>query len=218
MNKKMSCWIICLGLLITGLLLCSCGVADLFPSPQSPLPTSSPIFTPTLDQSDQATSLPEKRVGIFRSDNFWIVLIILFLLLILALLLGWWILQRKKKPRPKLPLPTPPSVPTAPHLASTGTPGSPRRFDLQPDGITIGRVPENDLVITQEFHGWESTSRRHARVYQQAGNWIVEDLHSMNGIYVNGKRTGRNLLRDGWQLRIGEVEFIFHIGTGEEQR
>lgn len=215
MNKKMSCWIICLGLLITGLLLCSCGVADLFPSPQSPLPIDSPIFTPTPDQS---TFLPEKIARIFRAGEFLTVLIILFLLLILALLLGWWILQRKKKPRPKPTPPPPPPVPTAPYLASAGTSGGPRRFDLQPDGITIGRAPENNLVITQDFPGWESVSRRHARVYQQAGNWIVEDLHSMNGIYVNGKRTGRNLLRDGWQLSIGEVEFIFHIGTREAQR
>jgi len=143
---------------------------------------------------------------------------ILFPLLILALLLGWWILRQKKKPRPKLTPPSPPSVPTVPHLVNTGTSGGPRHFDLQPDGITIGRAPENNLVITQDFPGWESASRHHARVYQQAGNWIVENLHSMNGIYVNGKRTGRNLLRDGWQLRIGEVEFIFHIGTREAQR
>ena len=106
-------------------------------------------------------------------------------------------------------------MPAAPYLESTSTPGGPLRFDLGPDGITVGRAPENDLIITQDFPGWETVSRSHARVYRQAGHWIVEDLDSMNGVYVNGRRTGRNLLRDGWRLGIGEVEFVFRAGTGE---
>jgi len=89
---------------------------------------------------------------------------------------------------------------------------------LKPDGSTIGRTQENELVITQDFPGWESVSRHHARIYEQAGHWIVEDLNSMNGVYVNEKRTGKNLLRDGWRLSIGGVEFIFRAGTGEAQR
>jgi len=144
-----------------------------------------------------------------------VAVICLIPLLILGLLLIPWALRRKR-PTP-LP-PSPPPAPTGPHLESVGTPGGLRRFDLRADGITIGRAMENDLVITQDFPAWETVSRRHARVYQQAGRWIIEDLNSMNGIYVNEKRTGRNLLRDGWQLGIGGVEFVFHAGTGEAQR
>lgn len=78
----------------------------------------------------------------------------------------------------------------------------------------MGRAPENDLVITPELAGWETVSRSHARIYRQGENWIVEDLGSTNGIYVNGRRTGRNLLRDGWRLGIGSVVFTFHAGRG----
>jgi pSer/pThr/pTyr-binding forkhead associated (FHA) protein len=100
-------------------------------------------------------------------------------------------------------------------LESVGTAGGPRRFILKPGGITIGRAPDNEVVITQEFPGWDTISRKHARVYQQEGYWIVQDLNSMNGVWVNDKRTGLNLLQDGWQLRIGGVEFVFHADTGE---
>jgi len=137
-------------------------------------------------------------------------------LLFLGLLLILWGLRRKRPTPPPTPVSPPP--PISPYLESIGTLGGPRRFDLKPDGITIGRAPDLadvDLVITQDFPGWETVSRRHAFVHQQADHWIVEDLDSMNGIYVNERRTGRNLLRDGWQLRIGEVEFVFLAGTGE---
>jgi pSer/pThr/pTyr-binding forkhead associated (FHA) protein len=129
---------------------------------------------------------------------------------------------RRKTPRPISPPPSasahPPPTPTGPHLESVGTSGGRCHLDLRPDGVTIGRAPENDLVITQDLPGWETVSRRHARIYEQAGHWIVEDLNSTNGIYVNGKRTGRNLLREGWQLRVGGVEFLFRASTGEERQ
>jgi hypothetical protein len=136
-----------------------------------------------------------------------LVCLTLFLLLALRNL-------RRKRLRP----PSPSAVPSVPHLESVSIPGGPRRFGLQPGGSTIGRGLENDLIITQDFPAWETASRCHARIYQQAGHWIVEDLGATNGVYVNGKRTGRNLLRDGWRLGIGGVEFIFNIGIEETQR
>jgi pSer/pThr/pTyr-binding forkhead associated (FHA) protein len=69
--------------------------------------------------------------------------------------------------------------------------------------------------VTQDFPAWQTVSRRHAHIYQRAGRWIVEDLDSMNGIYVNGRRAGRNTLRDGWRLDVGGVAFIFHAGKEE---
>ncbi len=122
----------------------------------------------------------------------------------------------RKKPKPKPP--PPPTVAAGPYLESVGASGGPRRFDLTPEGVTIGRAPENSLIVTQDLAGWETVSRQHARVYEQAGRWIVEDMNSMNGVYVNGNRTGRNLLRDGWRLGIGGVEFTFHASPGEAQR
>lgn len=82
----------------------------------------------------------------------------------------------------------------------------------------IGRDQETDLTITQDFARWETVSKYHARIYRLTDHWIVEDLNSMNGVYVNGKRTGRNLLRDGWQLDIGGVGFVFRARTKETEQ
>jgi pSer/pThr/pTyr-binding forkhead associated (FHA) protein len=132
-------------------------------------------------------------------------------LLILGLLLIVWALLRKKPTPSPPPKPAPPPPTAGPYLETVGLPGGPRRFRLKAEGVTIGREPENDLVITEEFPAWESVSRRHARIRQQANHWVVEDLDSTNGIYINERRTGRNLLRDGWRLGIGGVKFVFRV-------
>lgn len=186
-------------------------------------PTSTPTQMPTATPTPTATSTPsptptatptlsplEKAVLLMSKNPAWVAVICLFPLLILGLVLILWAL-RQRKPRP-----VPPPVPGGPYLESVAPPGSPRRFYLKPDGVTIGQAPDNGLVITQEFPGWETVSRHHARIYEQAGRWIAEDLKSTNGVYVNGRRTGRNLLRDGWQLGIGGVDFVFHASAGEK--
>lgn len=191
------------------------------PSPIPATPTPTPITltpTPIIPIPTPALTPPLDVIALLLENKSWIGggCLLLFLL-ILGLLLILWALRRKKpRPKPVLPAPPPPAV-VAPHLESIGAPGGPRCFDLQPGGITIGRGPENGLVITQDYPGWETVSHSHARIYRQADHWIVEDLDSTNGVYVNGKRTGHNFLRDNWRLGIGGVEFIFHAGTGEAQ-
>lgn len=138
-------------------------------------------------------------------------------LLILGVVLIVWALRGEEaRPTPSPP-PSPPPTPRGPYLESADAPGARHQLELAPEGVTIGRAPDSDLLVTQDFQGWETVSAHHARIYRQAGRWIVEDLDSMNGVYVNGRRTGRNVLRDGWQLGIGGATFVFHAGTGESQ-
>ncbi|MGC9347858.1 MAG: FHA domain-containing protein [Anaerolineae bacterium] len=86
---------------------------------------------------------------------------------------------------------------------------------LTRQGLTIGRAADNDLVIDASVEGSETVSDHHARVYFDMGHWIVRDLGSQNGIYVNDQRTGHNLLEDGWHLRVGRVTMTFREGSGE---
>ena len=174
----------------------------------APTPTPIPSATPALSIIEQAQALLSQK---------WSLALLLCLvpLLLLGLLAILWAMRRKPKPPPP---PPPPPVVTGAYLESVDTAGEPRRFGLNPEGVTIGRAPENGLVITQDFVGWETVSRQHARVYKQTGRWIVEDLDSMNGVYVDGGRTGRNLLREGWRLGIGGVEFIFYPGKEEARQ
>lgn len=173
------------------------------PTASPPTPTAPP---PTATPFDPIASLLEHKTLVGGGCLLLLLLIFIFTLLLL--------IGRKRKRR----LGTVPPPPAGPYLENIGITGDPRRFDLGPDGATIGRAEENSLVITQNFDGWETVSRQHARIYEHGKRWIVEDAGSMNGVYVNGKRTGRNLLRDGWRIGIGSVEFTFHTGAGEAQQ
>jgi hypothetical protein len=180
-------------------------------------PTSTPAVAPTEAPPPTGVPTPTLDIEAVLRENWPLaaggcVAAVAFALGVLLILLA----LRRRKPKPKLPpKPRPEVAAPGAYLESVGTAGGPRRFPLKPDGVTIGRAQENDLVITQDFPGWDTISRHHARIYQHAGYWAVEDLGSMNGVWVNGRRTGRNLLEDGWQLRIGGVEFVFHAGVGE---
>ncbi len=72
-------------------------------------------------------------------------------------------------------------------------------------------------MVTSEYPGFETVSQAHARIYYERGQWRIQDLHSTNGVYVNGARTGHNALQDGWQVRLGTVELVFYAGVGEAQ-
>ena len=56
-----------------------------------------------------------------------------------------------------------------------------------------------------------AVSRRHAQIVYDAGTYILVDLNSENGVSVNGARIGRNRLRDGALINLGEaISFMFH--------
>jgi pSer/pThr/pTyr-binding forkhead associated (FHA) protein len=79
--------------------------------------------------------------------------------------------------------------------------------------ILLGRVdpaldvfPEVDL--TQDGPSAKSVSRRHATITRQEGRVVVEDLGSVNGTYINGKRLDPylpELLSDGDILQLGKL-------------
>jgi predicted nucleic acid-binding Zn-ribbon protein len=69
---------------------------------------------------------------------------------------------------------------------------------------TIGRTPDNDIQIDTTY-----ISRHHAVVLSNAQDCVIEDLNSTNGVLVNGRRVGRQSLRDGDSLLIGNTTFTY---------
>ncbi len=81
-----------------------------------------------------------------------------------------------------------------------------REHPLAGQTTTIGRAVENDLVITSK-----RVSREHACVRREGRRWLLADLGSTNGTYLNGERVLTPVaLRDGDCVSIGDVELIFH--------
>ena len=80
-----------------------------------------------------------------------------------------------------------------------------RRFVLTRARILVlGRGDDCDIRIERD-----SVSRHHARIVRNEDGWVVEDLDSMHGVYVNDLLVRRAVLHEADLLRIGEVIFKF---------
>lgn len=78
-------------------------------------------------------------------------------------------------------------------------------------GVTIGRLPDNGLVIDNA-----AVSGRHARVYKEGERYIVEDLKSTNGTFIDNKPIIRHTLRDGDAMIVGKHTVVFSMAGGED--
>ncbi|HUJ39370.1 MAG TPA: adenylate/guanylate cyclase domain-containing protein [Candidatus Acidoferrales bacterium] len=79
-------------------------------------------------------------------------------------------------------------------------------FELPQDRpVYVGRAESNDLVLRET-----SVSRRHAMLSPSLeGSWMVRDLGSANGIFLNGKTVKETQLKDGDVLNIGEYSLRY---------
>lgn len=77
---------------------------------------------------------------------------------------------------------------------------------LDKDVTRMGREVENEIVIVDK-----RSSREHALIHREGRKLMLEDQGSTNGTYLNGERLQNPIqLRDGDQIRIGDIEFTFH--------
>jgi len=73
--------------------------------------------------------------------------------------------------------------------------------------INIGKTLDNHFVIEDPL-----VSKRHARIVWDPNNgYMLVDLQSTNGTFVNGKRVMQAVLRDGFEVRFGKATFIFRL-------
>jgi hypothetical protein len=83
-----------------------------------------------------------------------------------------------------------------------GLPGTHHRLG---QSTTIGRAPENEIVVPNQ-----EVSRRHARIVVVDSGYVLRDLGSPNGTFVNGTRvTSDQRLRDGDKITVGGKDFLF---------
>jgi predicted component of type VI protein secretion system len=81
-----------------------------------------------------------------------------------------------------------------------------RALELGPRGLTIGRGLQNDLVLEDPDR---TVSRFHAEVRQDGGGWVLLDLNSQNGTWVESRRVDRVELRAGVPVVIGRYSLVF---------
>ncbi len=80
-------------------------------------------------------------------------------------------------------------------------------FTLHQDVTTIGRSLGNDVLLQDE-----TVSRQHARLTFMGGQWVIEDVGSANGVFVNKTRVRRPLaLAHRDLVRCGDVEMVYEL-------
>lgn len=73
-----------------------------------------------------------------------------------------------------------------------------QEFALADNEVIIGRLPDCGLVLDDR-----AVSRRHARIAMGRNGWYIEDLDSVNGVFVNDRPVLRSVLSDGDCIAIG---------------
>src|SRR5512141_2781103 len=85
--------------------------------------------------------------------------------------------------------------------------GEQRRMVFNKPEVTIGRVQGNDIVLPKG-----NVSKRHARIVLKDGKFIIVDLKSTNGTYVNGRKiTSPLVVKESDKIYIGD----FIVGVDE---
>lgn len=88
-----------------------------------------------------------------------------------------------------------------------------RVIELGDKDIVMGRSPECDIQFIVE-----NVSRRHARVFFHNEEYMIEDLESTNGLFVNGVKVVRCALRNNDQIELGGVRLLFNEEKGLQPR
>lgn len=83
-------------------------------------------------------------------------------------------------------------------------------FPLLDGGKTIGRAPGNDIVLENLL-----VSGHHARLDQAGKDYVLTDLQSKNGTYVNGTRITSAKLKHGDQILVGKHTLVFELNAAE---
>lgn len=76
--------------------------------------------------------------------------------------------------------------------------GSEREVEISRTPFNLGRQSDNDLVLLDN-----RISRRHARIVQEADGYVIEDVESRHGTFVNGERVDHQPLKNGDQINLG---------------
>jgi len=97
-------------------------------------------------------------------------------------------------------------------------PNAGSKFMLDADVTGAGRHPDSDIFLDDI-----TVSRRHAEIQRTGDSFVVKDVGSLNGTYLNRERIEQALLSNGDELQIGKFRLVFFSGgelpgpTGEGQ-
>ena len=95
-------------------------------------------------------------------------------------------------------------------LVVTRGPNAGTRLALTKPVTTVGRHPDSDIFLDDI-----TVSRRHAEVQRVASGFVVRDVGSLNGTYLNRERVEESPLKNEDELQVGKFRLVFFAGRDE---
>jgi hypothetical protein len=86
-------------------------------------------------------------------------------------------------------------------------PNAGSRYALDTDVVHVGRHPDSEIFLDDI-----TVSRRHAEFVRQGNDYMVRDVGSLNGTYVNRERIEESSLAHGDEVQIGKFKLVFVTG------
>src|SRR4051795_414213 len=90
-------------------------------------------------------------------------------------------------------------------------PNAGSRFLLDKDVTTVGRHPESDIFLDDV-----TVSRRHAEFQRSGDGFVVRDVGSLNGTYLNRERIEDAPLTGGDEVQIGKFRLVYFTSNAAE--
>jgi pSer/pThr/pTyr-binding forkhead associated (FHA) protein/ribosomal protein L40E len=84
-------------------------------------------------------------------------------------------------------------------------PNAGSRFLLDTESVSAGRHPDSDIFLDDV-----TVSRRHAQFRRTTDGFVVSDVGSLNGTYVNRDRIDEVLLTNGDEVQIGKYRLVYY--------
>lgn len=107
------------------------------------------------------------------------------------------------------PAPATQKIVEPPHMVATLTSDDGTMHPLLEEEETIGRTPANSIALRDP-----SVSARHARVVRTPEGFLIEDVGSRNGTYINSEKVAeKRLLVDGDLVRLGKIILTFNLAA-----
>jgi transcriptional regulator with GAF, ATPase, and Fis domain len=88
--------------------------------------------------------------------------------------------------------------------------GHPQEFSFDKGEIRIGAMEDNDMVV-----GDDTVSRYHCKIVQEDNAYVLHDLGSTNGTFINRVRIREGFLKPGCTVHLGQTELKFYSGEEE---
>jgi pSer/pThr/pTyr-binding forkhead associated (FHA) protein len=98
-----------------------------------------------------------------------------------------------------------------PRLVGVKGPLTGQAFYLDEPAVSIGRLGSNDVCLEDPF-----VSRHHCVIRKEGDEYVIKDLNSANGTYLNGERVNAGSLKEGCLIAIGTSRFLCKLQNPEE--